>query len=157
MRLARGTAPERRHSAACLRSYMASRKSLGSTMADYDLPQPQHMLRLRPRADHSNYVEREECRVRLVAVGTLIEESSPRKMIDEKRNDQLKHVQKTFVELEVIDNLENEALEAQRSLRIAFCAYDKLGSHWQFLPIPTNDRESKKTAKCRGVQTSINL
>eukprot|EP00965_Chrysotila_dentata_P143046 4727040-Pleurochrysis_carterae.AAC.1 len=70
-------------------------------------------------------------------------ESAPKELIDEKRNEQLQHVQEMFAECEVINNLENEA---QRSTLTAFCVDDKLGSHWQFLPIPQNGRSGKKTA-----------
>eukprot|EP00965_Chrysotila_dentata_P075362 2488642-Pleurochrysis_carterae.AAC.1 len=51
-----------------------------------------------------------------------------------------------FAERKVIDNLE---IKAQRSTgTVAFCVEDKLGSHWQLLPISQNDRAAKKTAKC---------
>eukprot|EP00965_Chrysotila_dentata_P013951 462877-Pleurochrysis_carterae.AAC.1 len=112
--------------------------------AESALPQPNNMFRLRPRADHSNYAECEECRVRRVAVEKLVFESARLELINEKRNERLSHVQEMFAEREVVEYLENEA---QRSTLTAFCVDDKLGSHWQFLPISANDRASKKTAK----------
>eukprot|EP00965_Chrysotila_dentata_P103271 3408547-Pleurochrysis_carterae.AAC.1 len=48
-----------------------------------------------------------------------------------------------FAEREVCAEL---ASEAHRSTKRAFCLDDKLGSHWQFLPIPPGARSSKATA-----------
>eukprot|EP00965_Chrysotila_dentata_P056745 1882714-Pleurochrysis_carterae.AAC.3 len=47
-----------------------------------------------------------------------------------------------MAESEVCYELANEAL--QNDL-LVFCLDDKLGSHWQFLPIPPGGREGKKT------------
>eukprot|EP00965_Chrysotila_dentata_P005560 183386-Pleurochrysis_carterae.AAC.1 len=56
---------------------------------------------------------------------------------------QMEHVQKMFAEREVCAELANEAY---RSTKTLFCLDDKLGSHWQLLPIPAGARSSKATA-----------
>eukprot|EP00965_Chrysotila_dentata_P175361 5788152-Pleurochrysis_carterae.AAC.1 len=48
-----------------------------------------------------------------------------------------------LAEREVVAELEDAA---HRSMRAVFCCDDKLGSHWQFLPMAQNYRASKKTA-----------
>eukprot|EP00965_Chrysotila_dentata_P029960 997148-Pleurochrysis_carterae.AAC.1 len=41
------------------------------------LPEPKSYFRLRPRPDHSNYAECDECKTRRVALETLIRSSAP--------------------------------------------------------------------------------
>eukprot|EP00965_Chrysotila_dentata_P253112 6211068-Pleurochrysis_carterae.AAC.3 len=108
------------------------------------LPEPKSYLRLRPRPDHSNYAECDECKTRRLAVENLIRSSAPRADINIKRSEQMAHVQEMLAERQVIaELLENEAF---RSKKAAFCCDDKLGSQWQFLPMPPNERKSKKGA-----------
>eukprot|EP00965_Chrysotila_dentata_P018644 620514-Pleurochrysis_carterae.AAC.1 len=48
-----------------------------------------------------------------------------------------------FAERDVCAEL---AGDAHRSHKMVFCLDDKLGSHWQFLPIPPGGRDGKSTA-----------
>eukprot|EP00965_Chrysotila_dentata_P130714 4321844-Pleurochrysis_carterae.AAC.1 len=57
----------------------------------------------------------------------------------------MEHVQDMFAERELCNELAN--CDAQRSTQTkVFCLDDKLGSHWQFLPMPPASRSSKSTA-----------
>eukprot|EP00965_Chrysotila_dentata_P224620 6194287-Pleurochrysis_carterae.AAC.1 len=53
------------------------------------------------------------------------------------------HVQEMMAERDVCYELANGA---RGSDELVFCLDDKLGSHWQFLPIPPDGRDGKKTA-----------
>eukprot|EP00965_Chrysotila_dentata_P119157 3939458-Pleurochrysis_carterae.AAC.1 len=55
----------------------------------------------------------------------------------------MQHVQDMFNEREVVAELENNANRSGKSI---FCCDDKLGSHWQFLPMAANERATKKNA-----------
>eukprot|EP00965_Chrysotila_dentata_P250908 6209716-Pleurochrysis_carterae.AAC.1 len=55
----------------------------------------------------------------------------------------MQHVQSMFAELEVTAEL---MIDAHRSTKLLFTTDGKLGSHWQFLPMPPNERTEKKTA-----------
>eukprot|EP00965_Chrysotila_dentata_P182148 6014815-Pleurochrysis_carterae.AAC.1 len=111
-------------------------------MSDKCEPEPTSFLRLRPRPDISKYAECAECKKRRVAVANLIRNSAPREEINLKRSE-MQHVEEMMAGREVIAELETDA---SRSKKLAFICDDKLGSHWQFLPMPTNKRDSKKSA-----------
>eukprot|EP00965_Chrysotila_dentata_P149921 4951399-Pleurochrysis_carterae.AAC.1 len=122
-------------------------------------PQPQNRFWLRARPDDSSYAECECCRVRRVAVEQLIQKSAPKERVIKQRNKQVKHVQEMLAEREMIDELETEA---HRSTKTVFCCDNKLGFHWQFLPIEQKDLALKKSAKpfkyianvCRAIRTT---
>eukprot|EP00965_Chrysotila_dentata_P099825 3298544-Pleurochrysis_carterae.AAC.1 len=54
-------------------------------------PEPNSFLKLRPRPEHSNYAECDECKTRRTAVEALIRASAPREQINEKRSEQMRH------------------------------------------------------------------
>eukprot|EP00965_Chrysotila_dentata_P102376 3379730-Pleurochrysis_carterae.AAC.1 len=64
------------------------------------LPEPKSYLRLRPRPDHSNYAECDECKRRRVAIEKMIRNSAPRADINEKRREQMEHIQAMMAERE---------------------------------------------------------
>eukprot|EP00965_Chrysotila_dentata_P132407 4378463-Pleurochrysis_carterae.AAC.1 len=110
---------------------------------NFSNPEPKAWFKLRARPDHSNYPECAECRDHRLEVERLVTEKAPRADINKVRDLQLKHVQNMFAERDVCAELENEA---HRSTTTVFELDDKLGSHWQFLPMPQNERLGKKTA-----------
>eukprot|EP00965_Chrysotila_dentata_P015306 506480-Pleurochrysis_carterae.AAC.1 len=76
-------------------------------------------------------------------VERLIYDSAPHTVINEKGNALMGHVREMMAEREICSELASEACSSEK---LDFCLDDKLGTHWQFLPIPPGGRESKKTA-----------
>eukprot|EP00965_Chrysotila_dentata_P054974 1825020-Pleurochrysis_carterae.AAC.1 len=117
--------------------------SSAQQQGSFSLAEPQSWFRLRARPDHSNYPECQECRDRRLSVEGLINAKAPRAEMTAMREKQMQHIQNMFAERDVIAELENDV---HRSTKIVFTTDDKLGSHWQFLPMPANERFGKKTA-----------
>eukprot|EP00965_Chrysotila_dentata_P250116 6209261-Pleurochrysis_carterae.AAC.3 len=63
------------------------------------LRQPKSWFRLRPRPDHSNYAECQECRDRRLRVEQLITEKAPMADIAAQRDKQMEHIQNMLTSL----------------------------------------------------------
>eukprot|EP00965_Chrysotila_dentata_P016519 547203-Pleurochrysis_carterae.AAC.2 len=74
----------------CLKAMSAQAQDL----SDQCQPEPKSYRKFRPRPDHSNYAECDECKKRRMAVKKFISESAPREEINAKRSEQMQHVQK---------------------------------------------------------------
>eukprot|EP00965_Chrysotila_dentata_P101212 3342172-Pleurochrysis_carterae.AAC.1 len=107
------------------------------------IAQPKSLFKLKARPDHSNYPECDLCRESRLEVERLIYDAAPRAQINEKRAELMGHVHAMMAERNICYELASEAL---RPNELIFCLDDKLGSHWQFLPIPPDGRDGKKTA-----------
>eukprot|EP00965_Chrysotila_dentata_P119411 3947517-Pleurochrysis_carterae.AAC.1 len=64
------------------------------------LLEPKSYLRFRPRPDHSSYAECDECKRGRVAVEKMIRNAAPRADINEKRCEQMEHIQAMMAERE---------------------------------------------------------
>eukprot|EP00965_Chrysotila_dentata_P005079 166260-Pleurochrysis_carterae.AAC.6 len=90
---------------------------------------------MRARPDHSNDPECQECRDCRLVVEKLIAKRAACAETIAQREKHMEHIQSMFAEREVTAELENDA---HRSTKIVYTTDDKLGSHWQLLPMPAS-------------------
>ena len=110
----------------------------GATTAE-----PRLLFRLLERPDHSNFAECSDCRTNRVEKETNITNRVPRAARDATTAKQVAHI----VECHAERNLAADWVrEANRSRTLIAELDDKLGSWWNFLPMPPGGRFGKATA-----------
>lgn len=110
----------------------------GSTTGD-----PRLLFRLVERANHSNFPECNECRANRIEKENNIRLRRPREARDATSAKQVAHVHECHAERDVSSGWVREANRSNTQLAQLD---DKLGSWWNFLPMPPNGRFSKATS-----------
>ena len=106
-------------------------------------PEPARRFQLRERPNHSNFAECMDCRDNRLEKERNIKERAPRTTRDATTAKQVAHI----VECHAERNVTAEWVrEANRSTTLLAELDDKLGSWWNFLPMPPNGRFGKATA-----------
>jgi len=110
----------------------------GATTAE-----PRMRFRLVSRANHSNFAECNECRANRLEKLENIRERRSRAARDATTAKQVAHVHACHAERNVASDW---IREANRSASQLAELDDKLGSHWNFLPMPPNQRFGKSSS-----------
>jgi hypothetical protein len=104
---------------------------------------PATMFKLHEFANHSNFPECPDCREFRLEKLENIRVRAPAAKRAQTRAKAVAHVQECHAERHVCSDLETEA---SRNPRMLFGLTDKLGSHWNYIPIARDGRESKATS-----------
>ena len=102
---------------------------------------PRLHFRLCEWANHSNFAECDECRENRLEKLENIRLRRPASFREATRVKQVKHVGECHAERTVASDLEREA---SRNPKMVFAYSDKMGSHWNHLPIAPAGRIGKK-------------
>ena len=105
--------------------------------------EPRLSFRLVERANHSNFAECNVCRANRVEKEENIRERRPRSARDATAAKQVAHMHEVHAERSITTDW---VREANRSGTALAELDDKLGSHWNFLPMPPGQRFSKTSA-----------
>ena len=106
--------------------------------------EPRLLFRLVVRPNHSNFAECSDCRSNRLEKEANIRDRAPRATRDATSAKQVAHVRECHAERDVTTEW---VREAGRSLGMLLAeSDDKLGSWWNFLPMPPGGRFGKQTA-----------
>ena len=105
--------------------------------------EPKHRFRLVERANHSNFPECDTCRSNRKEKEQNIIDRAPRERRNATSAKQVAHIREIQEERNVTSAWVREANRSNTQLSELD---DKLGSHWNFLPMPPNGRFAKVTS-----------
>ena len=100
-------------------------------------------MKLKKRADHSNFSQCTQCYHFELLKKKAVDDGANRETFDEIRVKIMLHVNNLHAERAVVKEFRDEALRRKDS---CFVVDDKFGSHYQFLPMFINKRDSKDAA-----------
>ena len=105
-------------------------------------PKPKTLYSLKERPNHSNFAMCKTCGVIDGKRDAALKSRAPRSVHQMLLQEMILHISNVMGERTQIADWSKEAL---RVPNLAFTLDDKLGSHWQFLPMPKNQRSRKDT------------
>lgn len=100
-------------------------------------------MKLKKRADHSNFSQCTQCYHFELLTKKAVEDGASRETFDEIRVKIMLHVNNLHAERAVVKEFRDEALRRKDS---CFEVDDKFGSHYQCLPMFINKRDAKDAA-----------
>ena len=106
--------------------------------------EPAELFRLMERPNHSNFPVCNQCGENLAQRIQDVKDRAPRSVRDATKARHVVHIAKMRAERRVGEDLEREAGRSNGT-RVA-CMDDKLGSHWNYIPMPDYGRETKGTS-----------